>query len=152
MKKLIPIFTLATAVLLSCQSKSSDSENADSTSNTNETETAQCYSYTANRDTASLTLNFENDKVTGSLAYSLYEKDKNNGVVAGIVKGDTILADYTFQAEGTTSIRQVAWLKRNNQLLEGFGEVEEVDGKTQFKNVKKLNFGKSMVFTKTDCK
>lgn len=153
MKKLIPILTLAAAFFASCQSESTKSDSADTSMNTKENgNSSQCYQSIENRDTASVTLNIQDDKVTGSLSYNLFEKDKNNGVIAGIVKGDTIIADYTFQSEGTTSIRQVAWLKQDNQLIEGFGDVEEVEGRTQFKSIEKLNFGKSMVFTKTDCK
>ncbi|RZK16174.1 MAG: hypothetical protein EOO86_15385 [Pedobacter sp.] len=153
MKKLIPFLTLAVAFFASCQSKSTTSDTADTSIGSTETANSSlCYQSIKNRDTASVTLNIEDDKVTGSLTYNLFEKDKNNGVIAGIIKGDTIIADYTFQSEGTTSIRQVAWLKQSDQLIEGFGDVEEVDGKTQFKNIGKLSFGKSMVFTKTDCK
>jgi len=155
MKKLLSILTIAAVFMVACESKTTTSTTTDSTMNSStETQTgsAQCFQYIKNRDTADLTLNIEDEKVTGSLSYNLFEKDKNNGVIAGIVKGDTIIADYTFQSEGTTSIRQVAWLKQNDQLIEGFGDVEEVDGKINFKNTRKLTFGKAMIFSKTDCK
>nr|GFC68635.1 hypothetical protein [Tanacetum cinerariifolium] len=35
--------------------------------------------------------------------------------------GDTLVADYTFQSEGTTSIRQVVFLRRDIGFIEGFG-------------------------------
>ncbi|RDC55052.1 hypothetical protein DU508_18030 [Pedobacter chinensis] len=155
MKKLIPILTIATVFMVACESKTTTTATTDSTINSStETQTgsAQCFQYVKNRDTAGLTLNIEDEKVTGSLSYNLFEKDKNKGVIAGIVKGDTIIADYTFQSEGITSIRQVAWLRQNDQLIEGFGDVEEVDGKTKFKNIGKLTFGKSTIFSKTNCK
>ncbi|WP_316796730.1 hypothetical protein [Pedobacter agri] len=154
MKKLIPSLCVAVTLMMACQSKNTSSGTGDSTTTTSSEDitSTQCYQSIKNRDTATVSLNIENEKVTGSLSYNLFEKDKNNGVVAGIVKGDTIIADYTFQSEGSTSIRQVAWLKQNNQLIEGFGDVEEVDGKTKFKDLGKLNFDKSLVFSKIDCK
>ncbi|MET0574110.1 MAG: hypothetical protein ABWZ79_22010 [Pedobacter agri] len=155
MKKISPFFAIVLALFAACQSKTSQSNSDDSTA-LNTTDSAakapMCYQSINNRDTAALTLNIDNEKVTGSLSYNIFEKDKNTGVIAGIVKGDTIIADYTFQSEGTTSIRQVAWLKQDNQLIEGFGDVAEVNGKTQFKDVKKLSFSKSMIFQPIDCK
>jgi len=155
MKKITPFFAIVLALFAACQSKPSQSNSDDSTA-LNTTDSAAkaplCYQSINNRDTAALTLNIDNEKVTGPLSYNIFEKDKNTGVIAGIVKGDTIIADYTFQSEGTTSIRQVAWLKQDNQLIEGFGDVAEVNGKTQFKDVTKLSFGKSMIFQPIDCK
>ena len=151
MKKFIPILTVAAALLSACESKTTKTD-AKLTSEINPKDSVQCYQYIKDRDTAALTLNIDDDKVTGSLSYNLFEKDKNNGVIAGIIKGDTIIADYSFQSEGTTSIRQVAWVKKDNQLLEGYGEVVEVDGKTEFKDQSKLSFEKAIIFTKINCK
>lgn len=67
------------------------------------------------------------------------------------MKGDTLIVDYTFDSEGSESVREVVFLKRNNQLIEGFGDVEEKDGKTVFKDKSKLIFGNSIVFKKVDC-
>jgi len=112
----------------------------------------QCYQYIKNRDTATLSLKTEDNKVTGTLGYNLYEKDKNSGTIAGIVKGDTIIANYTFQSEGQTSVREVAFLKQGDQLVEGFGDVQEVKGEVKYKDLNKLKFDGSMAFGKTDCK
>ena len=90
--------------------------------------------------------------MNGTLSYNLFEKDKNNGTITGIVKGDTIIADYTFQSEGTTSTREVVWLKKNDDLVEGFGDTEELKGKMKFKNTSNLRFDQSMVFKPIVCK
>jgi len=60
--------------------------------------------------------------------------------------------NYTFQSEGKTSIREVAFLKKGDQLAEGFGDVEEVKGKTKFKDLSKLKFDGLMTFDNIDCK
>jgi hypothetical protein len=111
-----------------------------------------CYTYTKNRDTASLMLMSSGPIVTGELKYQLFEKDRNNGIIKGEMRGDTLVADYTFGSEGAQSIRQVAFLKKDGKLLEGFGEVMEKDGKVIFKALSTLKFGNAIEFTKVNCK
>ncbi|MBC6109603.1 hypothetical protein ACFOG5_21900 [Pedobacter fastidiosus] len=156
MKNIIPILAVASALLASCQSNTTKTitttdstiiADVDTTKNSN-----QCFVYIKNRDTATLKLITTNNTVSGDLSYKLYEKDKNNGAITGIVKGDTIIANYTFQSEGMASVRQVVWLKKDGKLVEGFGESEEVDGKMKFKNISQLKFENSMEFKPVDCK
>lgn len=111
-----------------------------------------CYQYIKNRDTATLTLKTAGNEVSGSLGYNLYEKDKDSGTFKGIVKGDTLIADYTFHSEGKISVRQIALLKQDNKLIEGFGDVEEIKGNVKFKDISQLKFDNSIVFSKIDCK
>lgn len=157
MKNIIPILGAATLFMASCQGGTAKKTQAkiDSTIVTNAaaiTDSTQCYQYIKNRDTATLTLKTIDNKLTGTLGYNLYEKDKNAGTIDGVVKGDTIIANYTFQSEGKTSIREVAFLKKGDQLAEGFGDVKEVKGETKFKDLSKLKFDGSMTFDKIDCK
>lgn len=112
-----------------------------------------CYVHIKNRDTANLKINIEGGNLIGDLDYKLFEKDSNKGKIAGQIKGDTIIAEYTFSSEGVKSVREVAFLKKaDGTLSEGFSEVIEKDGKMVFKNHSALKFDDSMVFTKTDCK
>jgi len=90
-------------------------------------------------------------QVTGNLEYNLDEKDRNTGSVAGIVRGDTLLLNYTFQSEGRQSVRQLAFLKQGNELMEGYAEVEEKADTVVFKNPETLKFSKEMVLEKTGC-
>jgi hypothetical protein len=110
-----------------------------------------CYTYIKNKDTATLTMISSGPITTGELKYNLYEKDKNTGIFEGELRGDTLIAEYTFNSEGTESVRQVAFLKKGNQLIEGFGDVEEKNSKMMFKDTSKLTFGQSIVFNKVDC-
>ncbi|WP_316827167.1 hypothetical protein [Pedobacter miscanthi] len=157
MKNIIPVLSLAALFVAACQGGTAKKTQAkiDSTIVTN-AETApnaiQCYQYIKNRDTATLSLKNEDNKVTGTLGYNLYEKDKNAGTIAGVIKGDTIIASYTFQSEGQTSVREVAFLKKGDQLIEGFGDVQEVKGETKFKDINQLKFEGSMAFGKIECK
>lgn len=111
-----------------------------------------CYTYVNGKDTADLTLITTGIVSTGELNYKWFEKDKNMGSIEGEMHGDTLIVNYTFNAEGQQSVRQVVFLKKGDQLLEGFGDVEERNGKTQFKDLKKLDFSKPIAFQKVACK
>ena len=114
---------------------------------------SDCYIYTKNRDTASLKLNITGEELTGELNYKLFEKDRNTGKIAGEMKGDTIIAEYTFDSEGMRSVREVVFVKKDDgNIYEGTGDVIEKDGKMVFKDRSALKFSPTMVFTKTDCK
>ncbi|KLT65874.1 hypothetical protein [Pedobacter sp. BMA] len=158
MKNIIPAFAIiAAGFFASCQGGTAKKTQAkiDSTI-VSGAETVQdssyCYQYINKRDTATLSFKQDGNTISGSLGYNLYEKDKNAGTISGLVKGDTIVADYTFQSEGKSSVREVVWLKKGETLVEGFGDVQDVNGKTKFKDINKLTFGDAMVFTKTTCK
>ncbi len=115
-------------------------------------EVSECYVNTKSKDSMLLHLTVKNNIVTGNMNYQIAGKDKNKGTLQGEMRGDTLFADYTFMSEGTQSVRQVAYLKKDNSLLEGYGDVEEKGNKMVFKNTGKLNFGKGVVLQKIDCK
>jgi len=157
MKNIIPILGFAAVFMASCQGGTAKKTQAkiDSTIVTNTTavvDSVQCYQYIKNRDTATLSIKTEDNKLTGTLGYNLYEKDKNAGTITGLVKGDTIITNYTFQSEGQTSVREVVFLKQGDLLKEGFGDVQEVKGEVKYKDLTKLKFDGSMAFSKIDCK
>jgi hypothetical protein len=66
--------------------------------------------------------------------------------------GDTLIADYTFASEGTVSVREVAFLKKDHVLIEGFGDIEEKAGKSIFKNIATLRFDDKLALRETECK
>jgi len=65
-------------------------------------------------DTIRLNLTQQGTDVSGPLAYLLTEKDSNTGTLSGQMRGDTLIADYTFQSEGEESVR----LEEARRLLE----------------------------------
>ncbi|MEJ5962563.1 hypothetical protein [Pedobacter immunditicola] len=153
--KLPLMICLATAALFSaCQNNSKTPATDEVTAESvNEAEPEkECYRYVSNRDTISMSLEQTNQVVTGELAYNFFEKDKSRGKVSGIKNGDTLLLIYNFEAEGTTSEREVAFLKRGNKLIQGFGAEVEKDGSMIFKDKKQLRYDEDGVaLTKTDC-
>lgn len=113
----------------------------------------ECYAVYSQRDTVFLHLKIANkQQVSGTLQYKFYEKDRNGGVFKGIIKGDSLIANYTFISEGITSSRELVFLKKGDAYLEGYGEIiEKNSGKVSFKNHKELKFDDSMLLSKTDC-
>lgn len=163
MKRSLLLLTGIALLASACNSNNTDTKGADSTSVTAidttltpavpiQAKITDCYIYTKNRDTVKLKLNTENEELTGDLSYNLFEKDSNKGTISGEIKGDTILAEYTFDSEGMRSTREVVFLKRDGKLYEGFGDLEEKSGKTVFKNRAQLKFGNAIVLSLTECK
>ena len=95
--------------------------------------------------------NIGDSAVTGNLYYNFYEKDKNNGTITGKMKGDTLIADYTFMSEGTQSIREVAFLLTDSTAKEGYGEMQQQNNKMTFASPAKISFDKSFILSKKEC-
>ena len=119
-----------------------------------ETAAKECYQAIIEKDTITLTVDVNNvNQFEGELDYSYFQKDKSFGTLLGNVKGDTIFADYTFQSEGKTSVRELVFLKKDaNTFVEGYGEVLETNGKMVFKDISKIKFDGNIVFKKINCK
>jgi hypothetical protein len=115
------------------------------------TDVLACYQYIKNKDTVVLKTINVNGFITGTLEYILFEKDKNQGTIQGQMKGDILVADYTFMSEGIQSVRQVAFKKMGSAFVEGYGDIENKDGKDYFKNIDSLKYQESMQLTAFEC-
>lgn len=111
----------------------------------------RCYAYASAQDTIRLTLSGTGAEVTGTLVYQLKEKDRNTGTLSGQLRGDTLFAEYTFWSEGLESVREVAFLIRNDRAVEGYGTVTEQNGKVRFSDRRALTFGSGFALIPTDC-
>ena len=158
MKKLLILTTLILTVLVSCK-KTTDTEpvqitpNAPKEAQIEEPAGDQCYALRANGNVIELSFNVNShQEVNGKLSYNISGKDKNEGTLIGNMKGDTLIADYTFTSEGVSSVREVAFLQKDGLLIEGFGDVVQANDKVTFKDKTKLKFDKKNRLTKTDCK
>ncbi len=108
-----------------------------------------CYRMIIKNDTATMSLNATGNSVSGSLSYNWYEKDDNNGTFKGEVKNDTlIVANYTFQSEGITSVRQVAFKIKDSILQQGYGELIVKNDTSFFRNVDLIIFDTKNPFRK----
>ncbi len=110
----------------------------------------ECYSVNKNGNIISMELNYqEENNVSGTLSYALQEKDANVGTFVGQIKDSILVADYTFQSEGVKSTRQLAYKFKGNQIVEGYGDMNE--NGTRFKDISKLDFDSKMPLIKGDC-
>jgi hypothetical protein len=152
-------FALLIAFSFYCSSCNNDSETTTTVGETDSSvatvpaniETTQCYAGVTGKDSVFLKLNNNNNAVSGDLEYKRFQKDQNKGTLAGVMRGDTLLADYTFMSEGKSSVREVIFLKKGNMFVEGFGDVEEKNGKMVFKNTGTVKFNETMSMQGTDC-
>ena len=155
MKKLL--FTcLALSVLASCKTK--ESKEVDSVPQEPVTVAPPqpiptlekgCYTYDANGNHIVLEITEINSAVLGNLDYALKEKDANQGTFSGVLKDSVLIGSYTFMSEGTESTREVAFLVKEGQLIEGFGALDETG--TAFQDPTSLSFSSPMPLSKTDC-
>lgn len=112
---------------------------------------SNCFNSVIGKDTIWLKLEVFPNVVTGILKYEFSEKDNNIGTIEGKLEGNKIFADYTFISEGKESVRSVAFLLNGDTVIEGFGEMIEVDGKLTFKNKDEIDFSKGIEFNPIDC-
>jgi hypothetical protein len=158
MKKVLVLSLVFMSILVSCKKeKEKEVEVVPVTQEkiaVEESISEECYSGTVKKDTISMNLMVKGNQLTsGKLRYNFYEKDKNEGTLVGELKGDTLLADYTFISEGVLSVRQVAFLKKGNTYVEGYGDVvDDNKGKVTFKDTKQLKFDGKTVLSKVECK
>ena len=100
-----------------------------------------CYLNVTGKDSIFLKTEIFPNVVTGSLKYKFYEKDNNNGKIDGTLRGDTLIADYTFMSEGVQSVRKVIFLISETAATEIYEATES----------KKNVFKKGTVLQKISC-
>ncbi len=111
-----------------------------------------CYSWTAGRDTATVHLQVTENQVTGNLIYDWSEKDRNSGTLQGVLQDSLVVANYTFQSEGMTSVREVVFKIKGDSLVEGFGDFNTSGDTIKYKNKAQLQFQNDRPFVKGACR
>ncbi|WP_083421845.1 hypothetical protein [Arsenicibacter rosenii] len=111
-----------------------------------------CYRLVTGQDTVSMQLTTKGSDAEGALTYNFYEKDRNQGTFTGTFHGDTLLANYTFQSEGTQSIREVAFLRQGDELVEGYSDMEDQNGKFVFTDKATISFTEGIRLKKESCR
>ncbi len=156
------IILLVTATLSGCDTKKTSTDESTTTTQDASPDAGlstadmanshvQCYAMMTDRDTVMLNLTQKGLNVSGTLHYQLAEKDQNSGTLRGKMRGDTLIADYTFQSEGQESVREVAFLATKNGLVEGYGPVQEQNGKMMFTPNQPLTFDAGPAFKRIPC-
>lgn len=146
---------------LSCEKKSTEIVDIDNsfkdtivipeTNDPVESSTLQtCYMEAINKDSVFISLDDNLGTITGKMRYKNFEKDSSYGDLMGSQNGDTLKLVYTFESEGSTSEREIYFLKKDGNLLEATGEYK-VDGiKSMYANPATLKYD-AHVLKQTDC-
>ncbi len=157
MKQLSVLLFFVITLTVSCNNNSEQektsmaTDTAKTVENKIQVPVSTCYANLSKKDTVRLKVEVFENVVTGSLVYKLHQKDSNKGEFEGQMKGDTLVADYKFMSEGTQSVRQVIFLVNDSTAREGYGNMEEKNGKMVFKNVKDVVFGNGMILKREEC-
>ena len=144
------IIALSLVIFASCNTEKNQESTTKTEVKTTQTET--CYQHTKDSSTIRLNVTINDNMITGNLTYDYYQKDKSKGTIKGQLKSDTLFADYTFMSEGVESVREVVFIKTANGWIEGYGEIDDKDGKVVFKNRNKITFDNNVVLKETACK
>ncbi len=90
-------------------------------------------------------LSEQGESFTGTLDIKNFEKDSSTGTLKGTYKNGILLADYTFQSEGTESVGWVVFKKVADGFIRGFGDVSpEIE--TQSIDLNKITFDYSVIY------
>ena len=137
-------FLIIASLITSCNAQKEEAEktNLEQVKSTNPSP-INCYKYATANDTVILKVINVGNSITGTLVYILKEKDKNKGTIQGNMRGDILVADYTFMSEGIQSTRQVVFKKEGSSFVEGYGDFN--------KSIDSLNFNNSMKLTEVAC-
>ena len=144
------IIALSLVIFASCNTEKKQESTTKTEVKTTQSEA--CYQHTKDSSTIKLNVIVNDNMVTGNLTYDYFQKDKSKGTIKGELKSDTLFADYTFMSEGIESVREVVFIKTANGWVEGYGEIDDKDGKVVFKNRDKITFDNNVVLTETACR
>lgn len=109
-----------------------------------------CYGSTVGGSTIKIEITqIDAGTVEANLFYAFAEKDTNEGTFEGTLKGDKLIGYYTFRSEGLESVRQAAFKVQKDQLVEGFGDMDE--NGMMFQNTTNLNYNGTLPWLKTGC-
>ena len=160
MKNNLILITVVLSIF-SCEKKNTEKiETGDSADSISVAETAapvesstlqNCYIQVTGKDSVFISLDDNLGTITGKMRYKNFEKDNSTGDIMGTKSGDTLKLNYTFQSEGSTSDREIYFLKKGDQLLEGIGEHSTEGSKEIYSNYAKIKFEQGN-FKQTDCK
>lgn len=162
MKKVILPFLIA-AFAISCEKKSNESVTttttpADSTVTVPESnEPIQpsyeqtCYMKATGQDSLFVTLDDNLGTITGKMYYKNFQKDSSFGDVNGVQNGDTIKLMYTFESEGMVSDREIYFLRKNGNLIEGIGDSNTEGNTSLYADYSKIQYNDDQTLKQVTC-
>ena len=151
MKKIILSAIIMSLAFLSCEKKKTDLVTSDDsldsmvvvpeTNEPIESSTLQtCYMEVTGKDSVFVTLEDNLGTIIGKMRYKNFEKDSSSGDLIGSQNGDTLKVNYTFEAEGKTSEREIYFLRKGENIVEGIGEHTTVGAQSKYTNPSALKY------------
>lgn len=99
-----------------------------------------CYLGVIGKDSVFISLDDNLGTFTGKMRYKNSQKDSSMGDLLGSKNGDTLKLNYIFASEGVTSDREIYFLLKDKNLIEGIGEHKVEDNKDIYTNPAKLKY------------
>jgi len=159
MKKYILLGSLS-LFLINCNKKvetTAPTANADSLADTTATVVdtlgakSYCYFGVTGKDSVFVSIDDNLGTVTGKMAYKNSEKDSSKGDLTGFKSGDTLKLTYEFASEGTTSKRDIFFLQKDGNLLEGIGNQKDDNGQMKYADEAKVAYKDGQKLETADC-
>lgn len=138
-------------VLASCSTENNKAVNTPSSDEIKPINYSGCYEMIISRDSALLNIDFDGNMVSGKLEYRRFEKDSNKGTFTGTFNDGIINAWYNFQSEGILSVRQLMFKVEGENILEGYGEMEQIADSAVFKYPQTLKYENRHPYIKIQC-
>jgi hypothetical protein len=150
MKKLFLFFSLS--ALMACQSNQPE-EPVQSQDEAGQSDPEEwCYAMRDGEKMRFLKLGIHGDEVLGTLQNHLPGTSWKSGSVSGSMEGDTLFLRFMYSENGKDTIRQIAFLRQGERLLDGTGPLtENAFGDLVFDR-DKLSFSSNDELTRVDCR
>jgi len=145
---------LASVVFTSCKNK--EAEKTPVVTELGEPIDVACYKAIYEKDTLNLKINtFKNGEIEGDMVMAIENMPVKTGKIVGEFKGDTLFASYTFiqgDYKEKTLKNPMAFLKRDNQLILGNGQIQLTMGASHFVKGEPIDFDSvKYKFNVVDC-
>lgn len=110
-----------------------------------------CYMQVLQRDTFTAKIEQVGTHISGRLTFDNYQKDGSSGIIKGQLENDVLKLLYTFEAEGTTSVMEVYFKRKDNALIRGVGEMNMRNDTTVFTDPEHLEYPENAVMQEVPC-
>lgn len=110
-----------------------------------------CYLGVTGKDSIFVSLDDNLGTIIGKMAYKNHEKDSSKGELSGFKSGDTLKLTYEFQSEGSTSKRDIFFIQKDGNLIEGTGNQKDDNGTMRYADEKKISYKNDAHLKSADC-
>lgn len=110
-----------------------------------------CYMGVTGKDSVFVTIDDNLGTITGKMSYKNHEKDSSKGDLTGFKSGDTLKLTYEFSSEGTISKRDIFFLQKKENLLEGIGTQKNENEQMMYADESKISYKDGQEFEIADC-